>query len=279
MTDLVNKGDTRMPFQLDESFFSHFPFVKFRLWGVFVAALFLVFGLMVPDARAETFNHSSFDRLLQSYVKDGTVDYKGLQRDESQLDAYLATLANAPFDSMNRAEQMALLINSYNACTLKLILRHYGKIASIKDIKNPWKTKEWKIGGKTLSLDEMENTYLRGKFKDPRIHFSIVCASVGCPSLQPHAFLATSLDEQLESAFRGFAASTEHVLFSDSGNPRLSVSKIFEWFGDDFQQGGKTFVDGLIEHVPAALAATLRKKRSALTVDFLPFDWSFNDRK
>ena len=125
----------------------------------------------------------------------------------------------------------------------------------------------------------MENTYLRGKFKDPRIHFSIVCASVGCPSLQPHAFLATSLDEQLESAFRGFAASTEHVLFSDSGNPRLSVSKIFEWFGDDFQQGGKTFVDGLIEHVPAALAATLRKKRSALTVDFLPFDWSLNDRK
>jgi hypothetical protein len=136
------------------------------------------------------FDHSMFDTLLGAYVDaDGFVDYAGLLGDAARLDAYLDQLAAAPFDALGRDEKLALLINAYNAFTLRLILDHY-PVASIQDIPAPerWDAVRWRVGPHTWSLNQIEHEEIRPKFVEPRIHFALVCAAVGCPPLRAEAY-------------------------------------------------------------------------------------------
>ena len=121
--------------------------------------------------------HAAWDVLLQKHVSDGNVDYKAFQRSEAQLDAYLATLGATDPSSLSRNGQLAYWINAYNAFTLKLILNHY-PVKSIRKLERPWKQRFWMAAGKMHSLDQIEHAILRRKFKEPRIHFAIVCAIV-----------------------------------------------------------------------------------------------------
>ncbi|MEX1223174.1 MAG: VTT domain-containing protein, partial [Pirellulales bacterium] len=123
---------------------------------------------------SRSFDHTAFGKLLEAHVDaDGWIDYVGLQRDEAQLDAYLEDLANAPFDELGRDEKLALLINAYNAFTLKLILEHY-PLESIMDIPEDqrWEAQRWNVGGNRWSLNQIEHEQIRPKFVEPRIHFA-----------------------------------------------------------------------------------------------------------
>jgi hypothetical protein len=223
-------------------------------------------------------DHGAFDALLKAYVNDqGLVNYAGLGKESARLDAYLTMLATAPLDQLPRDERLALLINAYNACTLRLILDHY-PLKSIRDIPEAkrWKDDRWIIGGRKMSLDQIENAEIRPGFKEPRIHFAINCASRGCPPLRREAFTSSRLDEQLQTAA---AAAHAHptVLRLDRSGGTVSLSKVYEWFADDFRPLGATPV--------AAAARFSTELRQALESGarlkpmFIDWDWSLNDAR
>ena len=127
----------------------------------------------------ETVDHSIFAGLLQKYVKDGIVNYKNFKSEEQKLDQYLGILNNTNPGELSRNEQFAFYMNAYNAYTVKLILENY-PVTSIKDtgslLKSPWKIDFVKIGGKTMTLDDVEHNILRPRFQDARVHFAVNCA-------------------------------------------------------------------------------------------------------
>ena len=149
----------------------------------------------------EHFDHSAWTAVLEEFVTaDGKVDYAGLMKNTGRLDAYIASLGNAPFDDLSRDEKLAMLINAYNACTLRPVL-DYWPISSIWDIPyaDRWAAERWRIGSLTLSLQQIENDYLRARFREPRIHFTINCASVGCPPLRREAYSGNRIEAQLQA--------------------------------------------------------------------------------
>lgn len=150
------------------------------------------------------FDHAALDSLLKTHVDDaGRVDYRALKQEAAALDAYIAALAGAPLDEMGRSERLALLTNAYNAFTLRLILDHH-PVKSIKDIPaaQRWDAVRWTVGGQTWSLNQIEHEQIRPHFAEPRIHFALVCAAVGCPPLRNEAYRADDLDAQLDAQTR-----------------------------------------------------------------------------
>ena len=179
--------------------------------GTLTAAAVVVPGLNpVPTpayavaATSAVVDHSAFDKLLHKHVNaQGLVNYQGFKADEVAFNQYLAMLSkNPPAANWPKNDQMAYWINAYNAYTIRLILDHY-PVESIKDIGSkikipfvttPWAAKFFSIGGERMSLDNIEHGILRKKFDDPRIHFSLVCASMSCPRLRNEAYTADKLN-------------------------------------------------------------------------------------
>lgn len=214
----------------------------------------------------EAFDHSAFDALVKAHAnpKSGRVDYAALKQQEAALDAYLKDLGSADVSRLGRNDRKALLINAYNAFTLKLILENYPGIASIKDLSSPWKQARWKLAGETLSLDDIEHGLLRPIYEDARIHFAVNCASIGCPPLADFAFDGARLDEQLDDVTRA-AMNNERYARVDGETLRLTA--LMNWYGDDFGDVS-AFVAKYRDDVPAEAGVT-----------FLDYDWSLNDTK
>jgi hypothetical protein len=234
-------------------------------------------GLTLAAGETNGF-HDTWDKLLKKYVKNGRVDYKGFAADAGQLDSYLAKLDKTDISAYNRDQKLAFWINAYNAFTIKLILDHY-PIKSIRKISNPWGKRIWKAAGQTLSLDDIEHKILRKELKEPRIHFAIVCASIGCPDLQPFAFQARKLDDQLNLAARQFFGSSKHFYIKEDGDTIIiHISKIFSWFGKDF---GKTKEEQAAFMHPYLARSTTEKLKKAKSLKFkyLSYDWNLNERK
>ena len=211
-------------------------------------------------------NHSSFDALLQKYVSaEGQVDYKGFKIETSALRAYIASLSeNLPDDTWSKEDKLAYWINAYNAMTIDLIIRNY-PVASIKDIKDPWKQRFWKLGDKWYNLDEIEHQIIR-KMGEPRIHFALVCAAVSCPKLYNKAFTASSLEEDLAKLTREFLSdSSKNTLTEDS----IELSKIFSWFAKDFKQDG-SLVEFLNKYSDIEISENAKKR-------FKKYNWALNE--
>lgn len=220
-------------------------------------------------------DHSAFDALLQSHVdQHGWVDYEGLQADELALDSYLASIAKAPFAELGRDQKLTLLINAYNAATLKLILEHY-PIASIQDIPDSqrWDAVRWDIGGNVWSLNQIEHEQIRPKFTEPRVHFALVCAAIGCPPLRNEAFQADRLDQQLQQqAEYVHRHGTWFQYHSDK--PELRLTKLYSWYGGDFEQAAGS-VTAFAARYDSALQAAL-ESGTAPAPQWLPYDWTLN---
>ncbi|MEE9211613.1 MAG: DUF547 domain-containing protein, partial [Phycisphaeraceae bacterium] len=227
------------------------------------------------------FDHSIFDQLLESHVAaHGWVDYKALSADADNLDRYIAAVAGAPFDDLGRNEKLALLINAYNAFTLRLILDHWdgGTLASIKDIPDArrWKDKRWKVGSHVWSLNDIEHEQVRPKFKEPRIHFAMVCAAVGCPILRNEAYQADRIDQQLQDQAE-YAHSHERWLRFDPDKGVVYLTKLYDWYGSDFEQVAGSVLDHAADYSPDLKQAleTGRKPR----IRWLDYDWQLNDKR
>ena len=226
---------------------------------------------------APPFEHGTFDALLKKHVDaDGWVDYDGLHGDSARLDDYLDAIARAPFDTMSRDEKLALLINAYNAATLRLIL-DFHPVKSIKDIPTAkrWDHKRWVVGGHTLSLSDIEHTQIRPKFNEPRIHFALVCAAVGCPKLRNEAYAADRIDAQLDEQMR-YAHEHDRWLRFDADRGVLRLTKLYDWYGSDFTQGGTSVQQYVAQYSPPLKRALDEGRR--VTVRWLDYSWVLNSR-
>lgn len=220
-------------------------------------------------------DHSTFDSLLKKHVDDdGWVDYAALKEDQAKLDSYLSAVASAPFDSMGRDEKLALLINGYNASTLKLILDHM-PTDSIQDIPEAdrWDAVRWNLGGNLWSLNQIEHEQIRPKFAEPRVHFALVCAAVGCPPLRKAAYVADRMEEQLQSQTEYVHRHKTWFTF-DGSSSQLQLTKLYSWYGGDFEQ-----VAGSVTQFAARYSAELKQALGNGTTpqpNWLPYDWKLN---
>ncbi|KAB8154385.1 DUF547 domain-containing protein [Kordia sp. TARA_039_SRF] len=214
------------------------------------------------------FNHDAWNELLQKYVsKEGLVDYAGLKEDAQKLLFYLYDLReNPPTDDWTKKEKLAFWINAYNAMTIDLILESYPARKGIKNIRNPWKQRRWKIGETVYNLDTIEHEILR-EMNEPRIHFAINCASFSCPPLLNEAFTAEKLEQQLAKVTKAFITDSKRNTITKDA---LEISKIFKWFTKDFTKNG-SLIDFLNQY------STIKIKQDT-DIDYKDYDWSLNEQ-
>lgn len=261
--------------------------------GLLLIGVWFLFG-----APAQAFDHSHqvWDLLLRTHVhwdRQGVasqVDYTGIKQQEVQLDSYLADLSAVPLKTYmgwEKPVQLAFLLNAYNAFTVKLILSQYPDLASIKDLgsifSSPWKIKFIHLLGKQRHLDEIEHAMIRqkGAFDDPRIHSAVVCASIGCPGIRNEAFVAGKIEAQLEDSMRRFLSDRSRNRYNAAEN-RLEISKIFDWYADDFvsfrgHQSVSAFLGDYAQQLGADAAAQELIRSGAVELKFLDYDWRLND--
>jgi hypothetical protein len=224
-------------------------------------------------------SHAGLTEILGKHVSKSGVDYAGIKKESAALASYLDTVANVSettFKQFGRDQQMAFLINLYNAATLKLVVDHY-PLKSIKDIAassgGPWKQPVVRLFGKARSLDYLENNILRPDYKDPRIHFAINCASIGCPPLRNEAFQATKLSTQLDEQTRLFLKDSSKNRI-DLKNKTLHLSPIFDWFKGDFVGKSGSVEKFIAPYFDAADRAAIAK--GGFTIKNSDYSWNLN---
>jgi hypothetical protein len=264
--------------------------------GMTKLILALAFGSTSVLAQAFDHSHGAWDALVKKHVllvsgkNASQVRYTEFARDRAALKGYLAALsgvAEAEFKGWSKAQQMAFLINAYNAFTVELILANY-PVKSIKDIgsdlfSNRWKKKFFKLLGRDSYLDQVEHEMLRkpGNYDEPRVHFAVNCASIGCPMLREEAFTAVALEAQLEEQAVRFLSDRSRNRISAQG--RLEVSKIFDWFKEDWSSGYQGIKSR--EQFFARYATLLSDKpeqqklvaEGKAPISHLEYDWTLND--
>lgn len=226
----------------------------------------LIFITLDFSLQAQNVDHSEWTSILKKHVSEnGQVDYQNLKKDRKLLTEYISHLdKNTPKDNWKKEDKLAYWINAYNALTIDLIIRNY-PIKSIKDIKNPWEQRLWKLGNTWYNLDGIEHDILR-KMNEPRIHFAIVCASYSCPKLQNEAFIASKLETQLTKVTKAFLADKNRNELSENS---LKISKIFDWFSKDFKQNGSV-IDFINQYSDINISKNAKVK-------YKDYNWSLNE--
>ena len=226
----------------------------------------LCLALIAGSAQAQFDpQYAAWDGLLKKHVrwlpdnKQSRVDYAAFLADRAQLKKVLdglSAVTPAEFNGWSQPEQMAFLINAYNAFTVELILTRYPDLKSIKDLgswlETPWKKKFFRLLGEVHDLDWIEHQQLRPRYADPRVHAALNCASIGCPALRNEAFSASRLDAQLDDGMLRFLGDRTRNRVRGG---KLEVSSIFKWYREDFEKGHKGFKR--MEDVFARYAAQL----------------------
>ena len=244
--------------------------------------------------------HAAWDSLLRKHVKlingpgranASQVDYRGLAQERAALAAYLQSLSAvtpAQYAGWSKPQQYAFLANAYNAFTIEKVLTRYPNLKSIRDfgtvVGNPWKDRFFTLLGKQQHLDGIEHDTMRapGAFDDPRVHVAVNCASVGCPMLSNRAFTPDKIDAQLDELFTRFMSDRSRNRYNVQSKT-VELSRIFDWYGQDFDKGHKGFssVNDVVAKYADQLAdaaddrAQLRSGK--VPIRFLEYDWSLND--
>jgi hypothetical protein len=238
----------------------------------------------------------AYGALLRRHVRPPQVDYRTLKADRAALDAVarsFGAVAGTEEQQWPREQRIAYWINAYNLFTLQAIVDHYPIASrwftlqprnSIRQIDGVWTKLTWQAAGRAITLDGIEHGILRPEFGDPRIHFAINCASIGCPPLAEEPYRAVDLNAQLDAAARRYLASPQGLRLDGD---TIRVSSIFKWYGQDFTQRfsalGASRTDPIERAIlgvvaqfgPAEAAAAARSSRAR--VGFLDYDWSLND--
>ena len=232
--------------------------------------------------------------MLKTYVKpDGTglnrLDYAAFKKNDHQaLKAYVKLLEATQFSKLSKNEQFAFWANLYNAKTIDVVLDHY-PVTSIRKITvkssllgflkksvgagGPWKAKITTVAGERLSLDDIEHGIMRPIFRDPRVHYAVNCASIGCPNLRTKAFTGANLETELDAGASEYINSPRGVAVSGGD---VTASSIYKWFQSDF--GGSEA--GLLKHFTQYAKPKLKAKlKRANSVSSYEYNWALNDTK
>jgi Protein of unknown function, DUF547 len=235
----------------------------------------------------KTVNHSAWDSLLKTHLVQGSdglnrIAYAKFKADHGKLKAYVASLEATDPSALDRPEHWAFWANLYNAKTIDVVLDKY-PVKSIKDVSlggglkalvggGPWQAKIIKVAGQSMSLDDIENVVMRPTYKDPRVHYSVNCASVGCPNVPAKALTGANLEAELEAGAKAFINSPRGIKFDGR---KAIASSIYDWFVADFGGTPATVIDHLKKYAEPELKAKL----GTLTTMAYDYDWSLADVK
>lgn len=234
--------------------------------------------------------HQLWTDVLSACVRGDAFDYKKLKADRSKLDAYLGSLETVmpeEFAGWKREQQFAFWIDAYNAYTVKRVVDAY-PIESIQDLGDG-KQSVWdqefiplgrlfaEAGDRKLALNDLENRILRPRFKDARVHAAVNCASRSCPPLLGEAFVAEKLDRQLDAQVERWLGDPGRNRF-DRKASTASVSKIFDWYKDDFVRESDSVRRWLEKHAPEKEREWLSSAKE-LKIEFLDYSWKLNDAR
>lgn len=236
-------------------------------------------------ASSAVVDHSAWERFLSRYLVSNhpsginRVRYDEVSaEDRRELESYIESLQGTPVSSLNRDEQMAFWLNLYNAVTVRVILDHY-PVASITKIdlstglfsRGPWEAKLLEVEGEEISLNDVEHRILRPIWQDPRVHYAVNCASMGCPNLQDRAYTTANLEVLLEKGAREYINHPRGASFQGK---KVVLSSIYDWFQEDF--GGS--VEGVLRHLRRYAAPELAGKLDSYSGRIsYQYDWSLNE--
>ncbi len=261
-------------------------------------------------ASAARFDHAIWDELLREHVymthqgQASRVHYIGFASYHGQLKKYLEQLSKvrkSDFSDWDKSEQLAFLINAYNASTIEMMLRSYSSIFTLRAyapitfswkyrlismLKNQRKLNFISLFGEFLSLDDLEEDIIRrpGNYDEPRIHFALNRASIDCPALRNRAYTGIELEEQLETATRTFLADRSRNRYNEEAG-KLEVSEIFDWYAEDFERGwrGWSSLAQFFAHYRDSLtnSPTTQELLTSenLEIQFLEFNWMLNEKQ
>ena len=252
-----------------------------------------IIGLLLAgfasQSEADSFDYAPFNRVLGRVVQSqGSVDYQAAKTD-TDLRAFVDRLAQISPDTHpalfpNRADSLAFWINAYNACVLAGVSKAY-PVSSVTEIAPAFgffKTQQFVVGGRRVTLDHIEHEIIRKQFSDPRIHAAINCAAVGCPRLLNEAFTPDKLDDQLNLVIRDMIRNPMHVQINRETKV-VSLSAIFDWFASDFtsyvqaREAGETVLDYVSLFLSKDDILYLQNHPD-LQIVFLDYDWSLNSQ-
>ena len=240
------------------------------------------FNFQTP-VQTERVNYAEYDQFLTNYwAKDANgiarLDYKAVSAtDRAILASFIDQLQNVDPGTLERNDQLAYWVNLYNAQTISVVLDAY-PVSSIREIKDgplsigPWNRKDVVVNGTALSLNDIEHRIIRPTFNEPRIHYALNCAAVSCPNLAPQAWRGAGLDAALEAAELSYLADDRGVSIGEGG--RITVSKIYIWFREDFGANEGEVLARLISKSPEPKAAALQARGR---IDGYEYDWSLNE--
>jgi len=217
--------------------------------------------------------------LMEKYVVKGKkrgvystlVKYDEL-RNDSDFRKVIYDLARLPsFETLpDKKDQLAMWINAYNVLCIKVIVEN-AKLKSIKDLDSAfssiWKKKVGVVAGKKYSLDEIEHDTIRAKFREPRVHFALVCASLSCPDLANFAYRGEHLDEQLDHQTQAFLKNKTKGMNVSQRNEKIYLSKIFKWYSDDFSPSVKGWLES---------NKYITQQELSYSTGYLKYDWALN---
>jgi len=231
-------------------------------------------------------SYASYDALLKENVvvngPESTVRYSNIQKNPQSFNQFIReieSVTQAEYQSWTTNQKKAFLINAYNALTVQLILTKYPDLESIKDLgsffSSPWKKKFFTLFGEKQYLDYIEHEVLRKDYADARIHFVVVCASIGCPALRNEAYVAERLDGQMDEATKLFLSDSTRNRFN-AGKNQLELSSIFKWYKQDFIKSKGSVEAYVAPWITSDSAAQMRIKNQEVGLNFLDYDWSLN---
>ena len=240
-------------------------------------------------AAIKAFSYSNYENVLAKYVNNqGLVDYEALQANRGELDAFntaFAAVTPETYASWSEPEQLAFLINAYNAFTLQSIIDQNPLKKSIKDIPGVWKRRKFNLAGQAETLDNIEHDTIRVDFNEPRIHVALVCAAMSCPPLRNEPYQAENLDQQLDEQVRQFIASP-HGFQIKRNEGKVYLSSIFKWYGQDWQPdyaiegkfAGSAKERAVLNFLSNYLNQNDREylEKGNYKVSYLNYDWSLN---
>ena len=242
------------------------------------------------SASSTVVDHSEWGLFLDRYLVTGTSSGVNLVRyadvsagDRRVLQNYIERLSSVAVSELDRDEQMAYWLNLYNALTVELVLEHY-PVDSIRDInisgpvfnRHPWDASLVRVEGEDLSLNDIEHRIIRPIWQDPRIHYAVNCASIGCPNLHPEPFTGENYRRIFDNAARDYINNPRGARFEGT---RLHLSEIFNWYSEDWDDSMEVIVDHLLEYAEGDLARNLRSfaeggYRGRVRY---AYDWSLNE--
>jgi hypothetical protein len=243
---------------------------------IFPSILFILIAITDPGYGQKRFDSANIlAQVLKKHVKDGLVDYSGLKSNPGQLNEFLdqaSLVTRQSFNSWNKNEQLAFLINLYNAATLALVEENY-PVNSIKDIAGsaggPWEQPVVNLFGENITLNSLESEVIRKNYPEPRVHFALVCAALGCPVLINKPYEPQILDEQLKMQTKAFLADiTKNSI--DVNKQLIKLSPIFDWYREDFISASGSVLGFVNPYFG-------NQANSGFGIEYTDYDWSLND--